>query len=90
MKVHSELKGNELRPAYTKPTKARFGILILLFFITAINYIDRASVSIVAPAIQSSLQLNPALLGLIFSAFSWTYTAMQIPGGFILDKFGQR
>lgn len=66
MKVHSELKGNELQPAYMKPTKARFGILILLFFITAINYIDRASVSIVAPAIQSSLQLNPALLGLIF------------------------
>ncbi|MCK1974219.1 MFS transporter [Bacillus safensis] len=90
MKVHSELKGNELQPAYVKPTKARFGILILLFFITAINYIDRASVSIVAPAIQSSLQLNPALLGLIFSAFSWTYTAMQIPGGFILDKFGSK
>ena len=33
MKVHSELKGNELQPAYVKPTKARFGILILLFLL---------------------------------------------------------
>ena len=33
MKVHSELKGNDLRPAYAKPTKARFGILILLFLL---------------------------------------------------------
>ncbi|WP_412094134.1 MFS transporter [Bacillus atrophaeus] len=73
-----------------KPTRARYVILVLLFFITAINYIDRASISIVAPSIQASLNLSPALLGVIFSAFSWTYTAMQIPGGLILDKFGSK
>ncbi|MBU8878703.1 MFS transporter [Bacillus sp. FJAT-29790] len=73
-----------------KPTRVRYTILFLLFIITAINYMDRASISIVAPAIQSYFDLSPALLGLIFSAFSWTYAAMQIPGGLIVDKFGSR
>ncbi|MGM0876708.1 MAG: MFS transporter [Bacillota bacterium] len=85
-----KIENLEITTQNRKPTRYRYTILILLFFITAINYIDRASISIVAPAIQSSLDLSPALLGIIFSAFSWTYTAMQIPGGWILDRFGSK
>lgn len=73
-----------------KPTRARFIILLLLFCITAINYIDRAAISVVGPIIQKDLNLSPALLGLIFSAFSWTYTGMQIPSGTLLDRFGSK
>ena len=51
---------------------------------------DRASVSVVGPLIQKDLNLTPAMLGLIFSAFSWTYTSMQIPGGSLLDRFGSK
>ncbi|WP_249712503.1 MFS transporter, partial [Bacillus cereus] len=80
----------DFSPVRNKPTRARYVILILLFFTTAINYIDRASVSIAAPSIQTSLNISPVLLGVVFSAFSWTYTAMQIPGGLILDKFGSK
>lgn len=79
-----------IREKNQKPTRTRHLILILLFFITAINYMDRASLSVVAPTIQKSLDLSPALLGLIFSAFSWSYTAMQVPGGLLLDKFGSK
>lgn len=88
MKKETELRA--FSPVRNKPTRARYVILVLLFFITAINYIDRASVSIVGPSIQHSLNLSPALLGIVFSAFSWTYTGMQIPGGLILDKFGSK
>jgi MFS family permease len=29
-------------------------------------------------------------MGLVFSAFSWSYAALQIPGGIFLDRFGTR
>jgi ACS family D-galactonate transporter-like MFS transporter len=65
-------------------------MLTLLFIITAINYMDRANISIAAPLIKSAFNLNPIMLGLIFSAFSWVYTAIQIPAGWFLDRFGSR
>jgi ACS family D-galactonate transporter-like MFS transporter len=73
-----------------KPTRARFRILALLFIITAINYLDRTNLSVSASSIQKDLGLNPVTLGLILSAFGWSYSFMQIPGGWILDRFGPR
>jgi len=32
----------------------------------------------------------PAVMGIVFSAFSWTYAAAQIPGGILLDRLGTR
>ena len=29
-------------------------------------------------------------MGLVFSAFSWSYALLQIPGGIFLDRFGTR
>ena len=45
---------------------------------------------IAAPALTQELGISAALMGIVFSAFSWSYTAMQIPGGVLLDKFGSR
>lgn len=73
-----------------KPTHKRFLILTLLFFGTVINYLDRANLSVVGSNLKDSLHLNAAELGLIFSAFGWTYAIMQIPGGAILDRFGSK
>src|SRR4029079_14206063 len=36
------------------------------------------------------LGLTPTQMGLAFSAFSWSYAALQIPGGIFLDRFGTR
>jgi len=55
-----------------------------------INYLDRTVISVAAPALTKDLGLNAALLGLAFSAFSWTYAAAQIPGGILLDRLGVR
>lgn len=73
-----------------KRTRARYLILTLLFVGTVINYLDRANISVVGPSIKQALHLNPAELGLIFSAFGWTYAAMQIPGGWVLDRLGSK
>jgi ACS family D-galactonate transporter-like MFS transporter len=80
----------EQRKLPQKPSSIRYMVLILLFTAMAINYMDRASISVMAPAMKSSLNLSPAMLGLIFSAFSWSYLAMQIPGGLILDRIGSK
>ncbi|QQE77977.1 MFS transporter [Alicyclobacillus sp. SO9] len=71
-------------------TKARYVILFVLFISTTINYLDRTNISVAGPAIKSSLHLDPVVLGLVFSAFGWTYALLQIPGGWILDKAGPR
>lgn len=71
-------------------TGERFGILALLAGGTMINYLDRSVAGIAAPSMSHDLGLTPALMGVIFSAFSWTYTAAQIPGGVLLDRIGTR
>src|SRR5688572_33291544 len=66
-------------------THARFAVLGLITIGTMINYLDRTVISVAAPLLTKDLGLNEALMGLAFSAFSWTYAAAQIPGGVLLD-----
>lgn len=76
--------------AATRPTHARFAILALLTLGTLINYLDRTVISVAAPLLSSDLGLNAVAMGVVFSAFSWTYVAAQIPGGILLDRIGVR
>ena len=78
------------RPSKAVSTRVRYGILAIIIIATAINYMDRANLSIVAPDVKKDLHISEAELGLIFSAFSWTYAALQIPGGWVLDRVGPR
>jgi len=71
-------------------SRARWGILAMLFIMTTINYADRATISIAAPEIKKALGLSPVSLGYIFSAFGWSYVVAQLPGGWLLDKFGSK
>jgi ACS family D-galactonate transporter-like MFS transporter len=73
-----------------RPTKGRYGILALIAIATMINYLDRTLVSVAAPLMSKDLNIGPAVMGLVLSAFSWTYALAQIPGGALLDKFGTR
>jgi len=74
----------------TRASKVRFGILALISAGTFINYLDRAVLGVAAPALTRELGLSAAVMGVVFSAFSWTYAAAQIPGGVLLDQFGTR
>ncbi len=71
-------------------TKKRYNMLALIFGSVVINYLDRTNISVAAPAIKEALDLSSVQLGLIFSAFGWTYVALQIPGGIVVDKIGAR
>jgi len=62
----------------------------MLFAVTAINYADRSALSIAGPAAAKQFGLSPISIGYIFSAFGWAYVLGQIPGGWLLDRFGSK
>jgi ACS family glucarate transporter-like MFS transporter len=71
-------------------TRTRWTILAILFAITTINYADRATISIAGPDIKKELGLSAVQMGFIFSAFAWSYVVAQLPGGWLLDRFGSK
>src|ERR1700735_5795083 len=84
-------QGEEIEsPARAANTSVRFWILSIIVIATAINYLDRANLSIAAPIVKTDLHISDVQMGLIFSAFSWTYAALQIPGGWVLERVGAR
>lgn len=74
----------------TRPTRKRFAILALLFVSVLINYMDRANISVASTSLRTDLGLSMVEMGLIFSAFGWTYSLLQIPGGIMVDLFKTR
>ncbi|WP_020657059.1 MFS transporter [Massilia niastensis] len=73
-----------------KATRVRWTILAMLFLITTINYADRATISIAGPELKKMLGLTTVEMGFVFSAFAWSYVLAQLPGGWLLDRFGSR
>jgi len=71
-------------------SRTRWMILAMLFVITTINYADRATISIAAPGIKKELGLDAVQMGFVFSAFAWSYVIAQLPGGWLLDRFGSK
>jgi MFS transporter, ACS family, D-galactonate transporter len=65
-------------------------MLALLLLATTINYVDRSNLSIVAPFLSKELGLDPVQMGLLFSAFAWSYAVANLPGGYLIDRFGSR
>ncbi len=76
--------------SHQKPTRIRVLIVGMLFVTTVINYLDRSSISIAGPFISKEMGLNSVQLGLVFSAFAWAYSPLQIPGSLLVDKLKPR
>lgn len=70
--------------------KQRNLILLLLFIGWAIGNFDRYFINYAILSITEDLQLSPTSTGLILSSFFAGYALMQIPGGWLADKFGSR
>lgn len=64
----------------------RWLLLGLLVLSILINYIDRGTLSVAVPAMESEFSLTPFQKGLLLSAFFWTYALMQIPAGWLVDR----
>ena len=73
-----------------KRSRVRLLIVTMLFLVTTVNYADRATLSIAGTALSKELNLDPVAMGYIFSAFGWSYVAAQVPGGWLLDRFGSK
>lgn len=74
-----------------KMTNTRWKVFFVMLALGAINYIDRASLSIALPHISEEFDIHdPATIGFIQSGFFWAYALMQIPSGIIADKFRRR
>jgi ACS family glucarate transporter-like MFS transporter len=82
--------GRDSSGAVERKTFIRWLIVVILFVVTAVNYADRATISLAGPVISKDLGLNAAQMGFIFSAFGWSYVLAQLPGGWLLDRFGSK
>ena len=64
--------------------------MILLVSAGCVNYLDRAAVAVAEPQIHQELALSYDQIGVLLSAFAWSYGLAQIPAGTLIDRFGPR
>ena len=74
--------------AQQKTTRVRYIILAMIFIVSTLNYASRATLSMAGASAQKELGFNNLQLGYLFSAFGYSYVLAQIPGGWLLDRFG--
>lgn len=68
----------------------RIKLIMVLFVCMVIMGLDRSSVSVAAPIMMEELGIAPSQMGLLLSAFFWTYTLCNIPAGRLADRFGAK
>src|SRR5579863_9388954 len=68
----------------------RWVVLLLLCLMYLITYLDRVSMANTAPMISKEFGFSKDTMGIIFSAFIWSYSLFQVPGGWLGDRFGPR
>ena len=62
-------------------------LILMLTLSMIIAYVDRGNLSIAAPIIKDELHLSASQLGILLSAFFWSYTPFQILSGWLSDRF---
>jgi sugar phosphate permease len=68
--------------------RRRWGIALLLGFGVLVNYFDRVNLSISQGALHDTFGISAVTFGYLLSAYSWTYAALQLPSGLLLDRLG--
>jgi sugar phosphate permease len=72
------------RPAY------RWVVLAVLWLTLLVSYFDRVAIATALPFMKIDLGLSPTELGLVSGALLLSYTLVQVPAGYLSDRFGQR
>ena len=73
-----------------KPTRTRWIVAFMMWAAIAINFLDRTTLALATPHIMEDIHITTEEMGILMSAFFLCYALLQIPAGFISDKFGQR
>src|SRR5262245_66351621 len=68
----------------------RWLLAALLVLAMVICYAHRGALAVVAPFIRTQLGLSRADMGLALAAFFWSYSLLQMPAGWFVDRFGVR
>jgi len=71
----------------TTKSASSLTLLALMVLAIGINYIDRGSLSIVKTDVATEFELDSAQMGLLFSAFFWSYALSQVATGWLVDRF---
>jgi sugar phosphate permease len=74
----------------TETKKYQYLVLALLYLGWCVSYIDRAAITFAATYIASEFHLKPSDLGILLSSFFLGYSLLQLPGGWLADRFGSR
>lgn len=77
-----------LRPATDPGAATRWSLVVLLAAAVFINYIDRGAMPMAAHLIEDELTLSKDQLSALFAAFFWSYALLQIPAGYLAERFG--
>jgi len=78
---------SSFEPTKSQPIPSRLLIVVvLLAFSLFINYIDRGNLSIAAPMLKDELNISASQLGLLLSAFFWTYACLNLFYGWLVDR----
>ncbi len=72
-------------PAGSLRMARRIGMLLAVAVF--INYVDRGNLATAAPVVQRELHLSASQIGILLSAFYWTYAISQIPAGWLAERF---
>ncbi|MBV9158450.1 MAG: MFS transporter, partial [Acidobacteriaceae bacterium] len=70
--------------------RRRWRVAVLLGTGVLVNYFDRVNLSVAGPALHTEFGLSAVGFGYLSGAFNWTYAALQLPMGVLLDRFGVR
>lgn len=62
-------------------------MITLLVIAVLINYVDRGNLALAAPLLSKEWGMSASQLGILLSAFFWTYVVLQIPVGWLVDRF---
>jgi len=68
----------------------RYLVVVGLFILSMITFIDRACIATAKEPISHDLALSDAAMGMVFGAFALGYALAQIPSGWLADRFGPR
>ncbi|MFY4775715.1 MFS transporter [Metabacillus sp. RGM 3146] len=85
-----ELEKREVQTLPQPKKNWRWTVVIWLIIGGLINYLDRANLSIAAPEMMKDLKLSNTDIGLFGTLFSWSYALMQLPAGWLIDRFGAK
>lgn len=76
--------------ANSAPQERWLRIIPIALLMYTISFINRTNISLALPAISQDLHLNPSQAGEVAGIFFWGYLLLQIPGGYIAERWSAK